>query len=118
MTSNTVDASTTNPLKHASLQQQQHFEHITALPWRQQQHHNKDEQQDTHLDDKTHITTYKATRYFVPKHNMLEHYRACLSTIELRSQCMCIPPLMPHYGFSCILFFLYRVSLVERDTCH
>ncbi|KAK4513276.1 uncharacterized protein ATC70_011844 [Mucor velutinosus] len=86
MKSNTVEASTKSAFKHASIQQQ-HFKHITSLNW--QHHISGKDQEDTHIDGKTHITTYKATRYFVPKHHsktMLEHYRACLSTIELRSQ--------------------------------
>lgn len=85
---NTVDSSAASEFQDASLQQQQqHFEHIKSIHWS-----HADKEDDTHADDKTHIITHKATRNFIPRHynnTMLEHYRACLSTIELRSQCMC-----------------------------
>lgn len=45
----------------------------------------------THVDDKTLVTTYKATQNFIPKHynnTILDHYRALLSTIELRDKCI------------------------------
>ncbi|KAG1122886.1 hypothetical protein G6F42_011061 [Rhizopus arrhizus] len=82
---NTVDSSAASEFQDASLQQQQqHFEHIKSIHWS-----HADKEDDTHVDDKTHITTHKATQNFIPRHynnTMLEHYRACLSTIELRSQ--------------------------------
>ncbi|GAN01955.1 hypothetical protein MAM1_0014d01392 [Mucor ambiguus] len=90
MKPNTVDEATTRTIKHASLQQQeQYYKHITSLAWQHHTSSSSKDEEDTHVDDKTHITTYKATQHFTPKiynHTALEHYRACLSTIELRSQ--------------------------------
>ncbi|KAI8646295.1 hypothetical protein BD408DRAFT_410519 [Parasitella parasitica] len=69
---------------------QQHLQHIKALHWSSVDKKEKgDSRAYTHVNDKTLVTTYKVTEDFTPKHynsTILDHYRASLSTVELRSQ--------------------------------
>ncbi|CEP18581.1 hypothetical protein [Parasitella parasitica] len=71
---------------------QQHLKHIKAFDWVDSvdEEEKKDSKVYAHVDDKTLVTTYKATADFTPKHfnsTILDYYRACLSTVELRGQC-------------------------------
>lgn len=96
---------------------QQQLETIKSFQWISNTDENSSSNSNnnkvyTHFDDKTLVTTYKTTQNFTPKHynnTILDHYRALLSTIELRNKCMLL--------FVIIICVMLISSFLHKSGC-